>query len=163
MDKEDLNNFRPITNLAFVTKVIERIVARQVHQYLASNNLYPKLQAAYQESHSSETALLRVHNDILKAIDNKNEVILVLLDAFDTIDHHILITRLQSQFGFIGIVLQWFESYIRDRFQKVVIGCTESGPQPLASGVPQGSVSVRPPTFHPLLSTSGKRNQVSWT
>ena len=55
------------------------------------------------------------HTHILKAIDNKNEVILVLLDlsaAFDTIDHDILITRLQTQFGFTGTVLQWFESYI---------------------------------------------------
>ena len=67
------------------------------------NQLYPKLQAAYQQFHSTETALLRVHNDILRALDGKKEVILVQLDlsaAFDTIDHDILIRRLQSQYGF---------------------------------------------------------------
>ena len=143
LDKEDLNNYRQITNFAFVSKVTEIIVARQIHHYLVSNNLYPKLQAAYQQSHSTETALLRVHNDIPRAVDNKNEVILVLLDlsaAFDTIDHDILINRLRTQFGFSATALQWLESYIRDRSQKVVIGCTESRSQPPLSGVPQDSV-----------------------
>ena len=120
LDKEDLNSFRPITNLTFVSKVIERTAAYQTQHYLTSNKLYPKLQAAYQQSHSTETALIRVQNDILRAIDNKNEVILVLLDlsaAFDTIDHEILFRRPHTQFGFTGTVLQWFESYIRGRSQ----------------------------------------------
>ena len=95
MDKEDLNNFRPITNLAFLSKVIEKSVACQTRHYLTVNNLYPKLQAAYQQFQSTETALLRVHNDILRALDDKKEVILVLLDlsaAFDTIDHQVTYT-----------------------------------------------------------------------
>lgn len=142
-DKENFANFRPITNLAFVSKVLERTVASQVRDHLARNHLYPIFQSAYRELHSTETALLRVHNDILRAIDQKKEVILVLLDlsaAFDTIDHDIIISRLNTKFGFTGTVLRWFESYIRDRSQKVVIGNTESKPQPLKSGVPQGSV-----------------------
>ena len=112
-------------------------------QSLSSVNLYPQLQATYQQFQSTETALLQVHNDTLRTIDNKNEVILVLLDlstAFATIDHNILIERLQTQFGFTGKVLHWFESYIWDRFQNWVIGCMESWPQPLVSSVPQGSV-----------------------
>ena len=95
MDKEDLNNFRPITNLAFLSKVIEKSVACQTRHYLTVNNLYPKLQAAYQQFQSTETALLRVHSDILRALDDKKEVILVLLDlsaAFDTIDHQVTYT-----------------------------------------------------------------------
>ena len=129
-----------------------------------SNNLYPKLQAADQQSHNKETALLRVHNDILKAIDNKNEVILVLLGlsaAFDTIDHDIVVTRLQTQFGFTGIAHQWFESYIHDRYQKVVIGYTESRPQTLAFWRPT-RLSPRPLTVHPLHRTPGECNQVPW-
>ena len=123
--------------------MLERIVACQSRDYLIANDLYPSLQSAYRKYHSTETALLRVQNDVLRAIDQKQEVILVLLDlsaAFDTIDHDILISRLCKQFGFTGTVLSWFMSYLRERSQKVVIGSTESKPQPLTSGVPQGSV-----------------------
>jgi hypothetical protein len=143
MDKENLNNFRPITNLAFLSKVIERTAACQTRHYLTVNNLYPKLQAAYQQFQSTETALLRVHNDILRALDDKKEVILVLLDltaAFDTIDHEILVTRLRTQFGFTGKVLQWFSSYLQGRCQRVVIGNEKSGSKHPSFGVPQGSV-----------------------
>ena len=129
--------------LPFLSKVLERIVACQSRDYLIANDLYPSLQSAYRKYHSTETALLRVQNDVLRAIDQKQEVILVLLDlsaAFDTIDHDILISRLCKQFGFTGTVLSWFMSYLRERSQKVVIGSTESKPQPLTSGVPQGSV-----------------------
>ncbi|KAL9956690.1 hypothetical protein ACROYT_G038209 [Oculina patagonica] len=122
---------------------LERIVASQIRDYLTENDLYPSLQSAYRKFHSTETALLRVQNDILRAIDNGNEVLLVLLDlsaAFHKLDHVILINRLSTQYGFTGTVLDWFRSYLNDRSQKVVIGNTESKPQPLTSGVPQGSV-----------------------
>ena len=115
----------------------------QCDHYLVENQLYPKLQAAYHQFHSTETALLRVHNDILRALDGKKEVILVQLDlsaAFDTIDHDILIRRLQLQYGFTSTVIQWFESYLRGRSQRVVIGSSVSTSQPVTSGVPQGSV-----------------------
>ena len=126
-----------------MSKIIERTVARQCNHYLVTNHLYPKLQAAYQQFHSTETALLRVQNDILGAIDDKKEVILVLLDlstAFDTIDHNILLSTLQTQYGFTDTVIKWFESYLRGRSQRVVIGGIESNLQPVISGVPQGSV-----------------------
>lgn len=109
MDMEDLNNFRPITNLTFLSKVIERTANCQSRHYLKVSNLYPKLQAAYQLFYSTETALLRVRNDILRALDNKKEVILVLLDlsaAFGTIDHEILVNRLRTQFGSTGKVFR---------------------------------------------------------
>ncbi|KAL9978237.1 hypothetical protein ACROYT_G015732 [Oculina patagonica] len=143
LDPEVYSNYRPITNLPFLSKALERIVASQIRDYLTENDLYPSLQSAYRKFHSTETALLRVQNDILRAIDNGNEVLLVLLDlsaAFDTLDHEILINRLSTQYGFTGTVLDWFRSYLNDRSQKVVIGNTESKPQPLTSGVPQGSV-----------------------
>ena len=139
LDPNDFSNFRPITNLAFLSKVLERIVASQTRDYLIKNDLYPSLQSAYREHHSTETALIRVQNDILRAIDQRQEV-LDLSAAFDTIDHDILIRRLRKQFGFSGSALRWFRSYLFDRSQKVVIGSTESKPQNVTSGVPQGSV-----------------------
>ena len=141
-DKEEFDNFRQITNFAFVSKIIERTVAHQCDHYLAMNHLYLKLQEAYQQFHSTETALLRVQNDILRAIDDK-KVILVLLDlsaAFDTVDHNILLSRLQTQYGFTDTVIKWFESYLQGRSKRVVIGSTESNLQPVISGVSQGSV-----------------------
>ena len=88
-----------------MSKVLERIVAGQVRNYLTEKGLYPSIQSGYREFYSTETALLRVQNDILRAIDDKNEELLVLLDlsaVFDTLDHDILISRLKAQFGLQG-------------------------------------------------------------
>ena len=114
LNQDNFCNYCPITSLAFVSKVLERVLAGQSRNYLVNNNLHTSSQSAYREFHSTGTALLRVHNDILRAIDNKKEVVLVLLDlsAFHTIDHDILIIRIRTQFGLSGIVLSWFKSYL---------------------------------------------------
>ena len=107
LDPEILANYRPISNLPFISKVLERIVAFQLHSYLSRYNLYPRLQSAYQKIHSTETALLKVQNDLL-AVDNGYEAVLVLLDlsaAFDLIDHDILPNRLEMRFGLCGTPL----------------------------------------------------------
>ena len=93
--------------------------------------------------HSTETALLRVHNDILLALDNHQSVILLLLDlsaAFDTVDHKILLNRLSTRFGITGAALSWFSSYLSNRYQFVNIRGQLSSNRPLECGVPQGSV-----------------------
>ena len=126
-----------------MSKVIEKTVALQVQAYLNDNQLLPSFQSAYRQYHSTETALLKVTNDILMTIDSRRDAILILLDlsaAFDTLDHNILIKRLNSYFGFSGSVLQWFSSYIKDRGQSVVIGDVISSPQKLDYGIPQGSI-----------------------
>ena len=126
-----------------MSKVIEKTVALQVQACLNRNQLLPSLQSAYRQYHSTETALLKVTNDILMTIDSRRNAILILLDlsaAFDTLDHNILIKRLNSYFGFSGSVLQWFSSYIKDRGQSVVIGDVISSPQKLDYGIPQGSI-----------------------
>ena len=93
--------------------------------------------------HSTETALIKVHNVIALAIDIGHSVILVLLDlsaAFDTVDHNILLSRLSSRFGICGTALTWFESYLSDRKQYVNINGSSSRSSKLSQGVPQGSV-----------------------
>ena len=82
-------------------------------------------QSAYKQFHSTETALLKVHNDINLNIDNGNVTALTLLDlsaAFDTIVHNILITRLSTWYGISGTALSWFTSYLTDRQQSIKIG-----------------------------------------
>ena len=93
--------------------------------------------------HSTESALLRVHNDLLRSIDQEGGAILVLLDlsaAFDTIDHDVLIDLLEKQCGITGTALRWFRSYISERFQSVQIGQAKSAFIKMVYGVPQGSV-----------------------
>jgi hypothetical protein len=128
LDKDLFPNFRPIANIAFLSKVIEKTVAVQTHDFLNSNNLYPSFQSAYRKFHSTETALLKVTNDILRTLDNHQDVILVMLDlssAFDTLNHVILLPRIESYFGFSDTVMSWFKSCIshwHGRSQSVVIG-----------------------------------------
>ena len=143
LDPDVLKNYRPVSNLPFLSKVLERVVAKRLVQYMENNNLQYPFQSAYRKHHCVETALLRVQSDILTAIDKKQCVLLVLLDlsaAFDTIDHKILLTRLQSYLGISGQALKWFESYISDRKQCISIDQRKSSDVDLVYGVPQGSV-----------------------
>ena len=98
-------------------------------QYIDDNNLDEKLQSAYKKLHSTETALLRVHDDILRTVDRGCTVVLLLLDlsaAFDTVDHGLLLPRLNTRFGIKGKVLAWFKSYLTDRSQFVGINGSNS-------------------------------------
>ena len=87
-------NFRPVSNLSFVFRLIEKAVFNQIHGHLVGNNLYPVAKSAYRRNHSTETALLKVMNDILLNMNKQHVTILVLLDlsaAFDTVDHSIVV------------------------------------------------------------------------
>ena len=142
LDQEEFTSYRPITNVAFLSKTLERVVAAQTINYLTDNDLMSKLQSAYGRFHSTETALLRVCDDILLALDSRQEVVLVLLDlsAFDTINHDVLLHRLRSRYGINGTALNWFRSYLTNRTQSVRIGDSSSSSRTLKYGVPQGSV-----------------------
>ena len=134
----------PISNLPFLGKVIERVAISQLQSYLSDNNLHSRMQSAYRQNHSTETAILRVQNDILSALGQRQEAILVLLDfsaAFDTIDHDVLLNRLSTRCGVKGTALKWIASYMANRTQSVIVGDVQSDPHPLAFGVPQGSVA----------------------
>ena len=143
LDQNILKNYRPVSNLPFLSKVLERVVAGQLQRYMDDNELHNPLQSAYRANHSCETALLKVSNDILQAMDSGHAVIHVMLDlsaAFDTLEHSLLLKRL-SNIGISGTSLEWFKSYLCNRKQIVVIdGDTLSDPRELRVGVPQGSV-----------------------
>ena len=112
------------------------------------------MQSAYRKNHSCETALLRVHNDLLLALDSGEEAVLILLDfsaAFETIRHDILHHRLQHRFGFTGKALQWLKSYMAIRSQSVLIRGKSSTSCSVQRGVPQGSVPG--PTLYSLYSS----------
>ena len=143
LDKEDLKNYRPVSNLPFVSKVIERVVDNQLRSHMSENDLFECMQSAYRANHSTETALVRVLNDILLAVDKKQMVGLVLLDlsaAFDTINHSVLLQRLRDRIGLDGTALKWFKSYLTNRSQKVSVKGSLSSSFRLETGVPQGSV-----------------------
>ena len=143
LDQNILKNYRPVSNLSFISKIIEKIVLKQLFEYLNSHSLLSPNQSAYRPCHSTETALLKVTNDILLALDNGDVSVLTLLDlsaAFDTVDHEILFNRLKLHFGISGAVLSWFQSYLSNRTQIVSINGCASDPVDVVFGVPQGSV-----------------------
>lgn len=142
LDAESFKNYRPVSNLNFLSKVLEKVVASQLMGHIRRNGLQTSFQSAYRDGHSVETALLRVHNDIARAIGARKCVLLVLLDlsaAFDTVDHDILLRRLEKM-GVQGTVLAWLRSYLTGRTQYAQIGSGCSPPIPVPCGVPQGSV-----------------------
>ena len=143
LDKDELKNYRPVSNLPFLSKILEKVVVKQLNDHLQKNGLHEPLQSAYKADHSTETALLKVMNDCLTGCDTGHVCLLSLLDlssAFDTIDHQILLKRLEKTFGIRNNALIWFESYLQNRKQSVVVNGVKSECYNLKYGVPQGSV-----------------------
>ena len=143
LDAGVLANYRPISNLTFLSKILEKTVANQLCDHLQSNGLFEDFQSGFRVHHSTETALVKVTNDLLIALDKGLMSVLVLLDlsaAFDTIDHQILLQRLEDVIGIKGTALSWFKSYLSDRFQFVHVNDVSSMRTEVRHGVPQGSV-----------------------
>ena len=142
-DKENLMNYRPVSNLPYLGKLIERVAVKQIDTHLTDENLHEPLQSAYRSHHSTETALVKVSNDILLALDQRKCVYLVLLDlsaAFDTIDHNVFLARLENENGVTGEALKWMSSYLSDRKQCIKIDSTLSDNRDISFGFPQGSL-----------------------
>ena len=115
LDREVLKNYRPVSNLSYTSKLLERVVAARLNSHMNNHNIHERVQSAYKPGHSTETALLRVQNDILTNMDNQSVTVLILLDlsaAFDTIDHHVLLDCMENMVGVKGTPLQWFSSYL---------------------------------------------------
>ena len=142
LDPENMKTYRPVSNLAYIGKIIEKVVVTQLDAHLTHNDLDEPLQSAYRTSHSTETALLKVSNDILLALDKRQCVYLVLLDlsaAFDTIDHTVFLSHLEKENGVTADALEWMSSYLSGRQQCVSINSTLSDNIDLHFGFPQGS------------------------
>ena len=125
LNKQVLKNYRPVSNLPFISKILEKVIAEQFEQHVAQNNLAVTEQSAYRKDHSTETALLKVQSDILEIIDQGKTAGLILLDlsaAFDTIDQDMLIKRLTDSYHINGAALEWYKSYLIGREQSAVIG-----------------------------------------
>ena len=140
LNTEDLKNSRPISHLSYVSKLIEKVVAKQITNYVSINNLHEPMQSAYRERHSTETALCKIYNDITLSLDHNECVLFISLDlsaAFDTINHQILLAH---RFGITGRCFHWIKSYLDGIKLRVAIDGTLSDSKALHFGVPQGSV-----------------------
>ena len=138
-------NFRPVSNLQYISKLTEKAVFIQTHGQMVTNSIYPELQSSYRVHHSTETALLKVMNDVLLKMNSQHVTLLILLDlsaAFDTVDHSILLDRLTKDVGLQGKTRDWFRSYLSGRSQRVAIDGSMSMEFSLDCGVPQGSCLV---------------------
>ena len=158
LDPNIPENTRPVSNLPWLSKLIENIVADQLRTHLLNNNLFDQFQSGFRVGHSTETALVRVLNDLLLAADDGSPSLLILLDitaAFDTIDHTILLQLLQSTIGLDGTALSWFISYLSERTEYVALGKARSQTHTVTSGVPQGSV-LGPTLFTLYMSPLGR-------
>ena len=121
-----------------------RVFEQRPQQQLEELKLLPDFQSAYRRGHSTETAVLKVYSDLIDAISNGKFALLSLLDltaAFATVDHNILLHRLEITFGFRGVPLQRMRSYLDGRTQSILLGGISTSPRPPVYGVPLGSVS----------------------
>ena len=130
LNPDYMNSFRPISNLSFLSKLVERAAADRLKAHFDSQQLLPCRQSAYRAHHSTETAIA-VHDEIIRTIDDGNVCALVLLDlsaAFDTVDHQTLIRVLSCRFGVADLALNWCSSYLNQRSQTFHVGVHQSGP-----------------------------------
>jgi hypothetical protein len=143
LDESDPANYRPITNLSTLSKVIEKLALTRLRAHIALTGNFSAFQSAYRAGHSTETALLRVMNDIVRATDDQQTTVLLALDisaAFDTVDFDTLCTRADGDFGIRGVALRWLRSFLTDRSYYIGVGTVCSPLHGSVSGVPQGSV-----------------------
>ena len=142
-DPEELSNYRPITGIKYLGKLIERSALPQLIHHMLSNSLHIPNQSGYKTGHSCETLLVRLVNDIFLNMDGSKCTVLLLLDcsaAFDTVDHEILLDILYRDIGLRDAVLKWFASFLKGRRQSIIINGVKSESRENRFGVPQGSV-----------------------
>ena len=135
-------NYRPVSNLTFISKVIEQCMLLQVSQHCEEYQLQLDYQLAYRQHYPCETVILKISNDILWGMETQSITSLVVLDlsaAFDTVDHEILLSIPSNKYGIKSKVLKWFDQYLRPRSFKVTINGAYSKERDLEVSVPQGS------------------------
>ena len=143
LDSEIFKNYRPVSNLQFLGKLIERIVDTRLDEHIESNDLHCNNQYGYKKKHSTEILLIKIVNDLLLSCDRKIPTLLMLLDlsaAFDTVDQDKMLFILKNRYGVRGVALKWFESFLKGRTQKVLVKDQYSDSESLDFGVAQGSI-----------------------
>ena len=141
-DRTNPSNYRPISVLPALSKILEKIVHMQLYEYVDTNRLLINKQYDFRKSHSTPTALARFTDEVLVNMDKGQLCGAVFIDLskpFDTVDHRILLSKL-SHFGELPCDLQWFESYLSYRTHGVLCGEDLSSPLTINYGVPQGSI-----------------------
>ena len=127
-------NYRPISNLSFMSKIIEKCMLKQFNKHCSTYHLLPEYQSAYLRNHSCETALIKLVNNVLWSMERKKVTALIAIDlsaAFNMAGHDILISVLQTKFGVKGKALDWYKSYLNDRTCKGNVGKEHSTPREL--------------------------------
>ena len=142
--KDDMKNYRSVSNLNFISKIIEKIISNRIRSHIDKNNLSNPNQSSYKPLHSTKTALLKNNNDICMDMDSGKTTALVMLDlsaAFDTLDHSSIIELLSGWYGISGTALNWVRSYLSNRVQRVKLLNKLGEPfKTEYGGVPQSSV-----------------------
>ena len=141
-DKQSKSNYRPISLLSCISKVLERIVYNRLYNHCKNHGLLNPRNSGFKPCDSATNRLIELVHNIHKGLDDSKEVCVVFLDitkAFDRVWHDGLIYKLQ-EFGIRGELLEWFRSYLNGREQRVVVGGEYSHWKQIEAGVPQGSV-----------------------
>ena len=140
LDPDDPSNYRLITNLSTISKILEKLALLRIKAHVSASDNFNLYKSAYREGHSTETALLKVVDDLSIAMDNKSGSILLSLDisaAFDMISHKTLLGRLHSDFGIDGAALKWLSSYLSERSCYISVGELKSSTWQCGAGVPR--------------------------
>ena len=141
-DRDNLDNYRPISKLPCLAKVLETLINNQLKRFLSAHSVLSPHQSGFRANHSTISAITLVTNDIITALDKKQHCAALFVDlskAFDTVDHQILLNRLKN-IGLHASACDWFSDYLSSRRQCVKSGNFQSEFLPVTKGVPQGSV-----------------------
>ncbi len=136
LDPKDLVNYRPILNLPFLSKILEKVASSQLYSFLEKNDICEDFQSGFRPSHCTETALIRVTNDLFLSSDRGCISLLVFLDlsaTFNTFDHNILLNRFENSVGISGSALAWFKLGLHDILHAIVIRICVLNPDPSES------------------------------
>ena len=137
-----ISNYRPVSVLPVISKLFERLMFNRITDFIDKQNILYKYQFGFRTNHGTDSALITLVDHIMSAIDSGNIVLGVFLDfkkAFDTVNHTILISKL-NKYGIRGVALDWIKDYLRNRYQFVAFNNVESDKKLIKCGVPQGSI-----------------------
>lgn len=141
-DHTDPNNYRPISLLSIINKIMEKLMHKRISKFLEKHDVLYKYQFSYREKHSTTQAVIEIVDNIIHELEEGNMVAGIYLDlskAFDTVDHKILRHKLEH-YGIRGPPLKWVENYLKDRKQYTQVNGVKSKLKYIEYGVPQGSV-----------------------